>query len=187
MLWKRKKSDSIKNVMTLEVIRFSKQKDSTNGVLFDTTNNKREFLCYTLEDESRTTKIKGETCIPEGEYSIRLRNVGGFHSRYSKRFADIHEGMLEIFDVPNFTDILIHCGNTDDDTAGCLLVGDTQHSNIMEKDGFIGRSTLAYMRIYTDIAEAIKSGVDVTITYIDLTKSIIPLLPGINPCRCSKS
>ena len=157
--------------MTLEVIRFSKQKDSTNGILFDTTNGEREFLCYTLEDESRTPKIKGETCIPEGEYSVRLRNVGGFHTRYAKRFMGIHKGMLEICDVPNFTDILIHCGNTDDDTAGCLLVGNTQNSNIMEKDGFIGRSTQAYFKIYEPIANALVAGNKVMIKYIDFTKS----------------
>ena len=87
--------------MRLEVIRFSKQKDSTNGILFDISNGKRIFLCYTLEDESRDKKVYGETCIPEGEYSIGLRTVGGFDSKYSTRFADIHEGMLHILDVPN--------------------------------------------------------------------------------------
>ena len=38
--------------MKLEVLRFSSQKDSTNGILFDVTEG-REFLCYTLEDEYR--------------------------------------------------------------------------------------------------------------------------------------
>ena len=80
--------------MKLEVIRFNKGTDSTNGILFDITNGKRKFLCYTLEDESRTEKVWGETCIPEGEYCIGLRTVGGHHAKYSKRFADIHLGML---------------------------------------------------------------------------------------------
>ena len=62
--------------MKLEVIRFNKGKDSTNGILFNTTNE-RKFLCYTLEDESRTEKVWGETCIPEGEYCLGLRTVGG--------------------------------------------------------------------------------------------------------------
>ena len=39
--------------MTLEVIRYSSQKDSTLGALFDITNGDRKFLCYTLEDEYR--------------------------------------------------------------------------------------------------------------------------------------
>lgn len=159
--------------MRLEVIRFSKQKDSTNGILFDISNGKRIFLCYTLEDESRDKKVYGETCIPEGEYSISLRKVGGFHSTYSTRFADIHEGMLHILDVPNFEYILIHCGNTDDDTAGCLLLGDTQHSNIVEKNGFIGRSTKAYFRVYPPIAKALKNKEEVTIVYRDFEQSLI--------------
>mgnify|MGYP003651949720 FL=1 len=109
--------------MQLEVLRFNYGKDSTNGMLFEINNGKREFLCYTLEDESREEKVWGETCIPEGEYCLGLRTTGGLHSKYSKRFADIHSGMLHVLDVPNFKYILIHCGNTDEDTAGCLLLG----------------------------------------------------------------
>ena len=129
--------------MKLEVIRFNKGKDSTNGILFDVTNE-RKFLCYTLEDESRTKKVYKETCIPEGEYCLGFRTVGGFDAKYAHRFADIHVGMLEILNVPNFTHILIHCGNTDEDTAGCLLLGDSQENNNVKKDGFIGSSTRAY-------------------------------------------
>ena len=36
--------------MKLEVLRFSSQVDSTSGILFDVSDNKRKFLCYTLED-----------------------------------------------------------------------------------------------------------------------------------------
>ena len=113
--------------MKLKVIRISSGSDSTNGVLFDITdpeNNK--FLSYTLEDEYRNEKKAGETRIPKGEYKIQLRTVGGFHENYKKRFSSIHTGMLHIVDVPGFEYILIHCGNTDEHTAGCLLVGDSQ-------------------------------------------------------------
>ena len=48
--------------MKLEVIRYSSQKDSTLGMLFDVTKG-RKFLCFTLEDEARRTKVKGETRI----------------------------------------------------------------------------------------------------------------------------
>ena len=96
--------------MKLEVIRFNKGVDSTNGILFDVTNS-RKFLCYTLEDESREEKVFGETCIPEGEYKVEFRKEGGYHNKYSKRFTDIHKGMLHIVDVPNFEYILIHCGS----------------------------------------------------------------------------
>ena len=158
--------------MKLEVIRFNKGVDSTNGILFDVTDE-RKFLCYTLEDESREEKVYGETCIPEGEYCIQFRNEGGYHAKYSKRFADVHMGMLEVCDVPNFKYILLHCGNTDEDTAGCLLLGDTQENNNIKTGGFIGRSTKAYLRVYPKIAQALKEGEEVTIAYRDFADCLI--------------
>ena len=159
--------------MKLEVIRFNKGVDSTNGILFDITNNERKFLCYTLEDESREEKVYGETCIPEGEYCIQFRNEGGYHAKYSKRFADVHMGMLEVCDVPNFKYILLHCGKTDEDTPGCLLLGDTQENNNIKTGGFIGRSTKAYLRVYPKIAQALKEGEEVTIAYRDFADCLI--------------
>lgn len=155
--------------MKLEVLRYSSEKDSTLGALFDVTNG-RKFLCYTLEDEYREEKVMHETRIPAGTYKITLRTVGGFHQRYSKRFKDIHHGMLWVRDVPNFEYILIHCGNDDDDTSGCLLVGDTQTSNANGSDGFVGSSTLAYKQIYPKIAEALLNNKEVTITYVDFDR-----------------
>jgi hypothetical protein len=151
--------------MKLEVLRFSTQEETTLGLLFDVTED-RKFLCFTLEDEYRTVKEYGETRIPAGEYQISLRDEGGFHQRYRQRFPNIHKGMLWVMDVPNFEYVLIHIGNRDDDTAGCLLVGDTSQQNLTE-NGFIGSSTAAYRRIYPRIAEAIENGEQVTIEYID--------------------
>ncbi len=162
--------------MELEVIRISSGTDSTNGILLelDRTANaphaegyrcKRTFLAYTLEDEQRNKKVYGETRIPNGTYKLGLRKTGGYHAKYSKRFSDIHIGMLHVTNVPGFEYILIHCGNTDEHTAGCLLVGDSQENNQITKDGFIGKSTQAYKRIYPRIAEAIDCGEKVTITY----------------------
>ena len=160
--------------MNLEVIRFSSGTDSTNGILFEIIQQGNEidgifkqtkFLAYTLEDEYRSEKVFGETRIPDGTYKLGLRKVGGYHAKYSKRFPHIHIGMLHVLDVPGFEYILIHCGNTDEHTAGCLLVGDSQENNQITKDGFIGKSTQAYKRIYPRIAEAIDCGENVTITY----------------------
>ena len=104
--------------MKLEVLRISSQKDSTNGILFDVTEE-RKFLCYSLEDEHREEKLKGETRIPAGTYNVTLRTVGGFNSRYEKKYGNMHKGMLWVRDVPGFEYILIHTGNTDEHTAGC--------------------------------------------------------------------
>ena len=152
--------------MKLEVLRFSSQEDSTNGILFDVTEG-RKFLCYTLEDEYRETKVMSETRIPAGTYKITLRTVGGHHGRYKVKYPEMHKGMLWVRDVPNFEYILIHTGNTDEHTAGCLLVGDSQQSNLIKSDGFTGSSTQAYKRIYPPIAAALEAGEEVTITYTD--------------------
>ena len=153
--------------MKLEVLRFSSQEDSTNGILFDITDDKREFLCYTLEDEHRDNKKYGETRVPAGTYKITLRTVGGFHGRYTKKYGEMHKGMLWVRNVPNFEYILIHTGNTDEHTAGCLLLGDTQQTNFDWSDGFVGRSTIAYKRVYPKIAAALVAGEEVTIKYVD--------------------
>lgn len=153
--------------MELEVLRFSSQKDSTNGLLFDITGGKRRFLCYTLEDEHRDVKVAGETRIPAGTYRITLRTTGGFHGRYLKKYGEMHKGMLWVRDVPNFEYILIHTGNTDEHTAGCLIVGDSQQANFGDSDGFVGSSTQAYKRIYPVVAEVLEGGGNVTISYRD--------------------
>ena len=154
--------------MKLKVLRFSSQEDSTSGLLFLEDEFGLNFLCYTLEDERRALKVRGETRVPQGTYSIKLRTEGGFHERYKKRFGALHKGMLHVINVPGFEYILIHTGNTDEHTAGCLLVGDSQENNVIIKDGFIGKSTNAYKRIYKDISTAIINKEEVTITYKDL-------------------
>lgn len=153
--------------MNLYVLRFSSQKDSTSGLLFNIVDNKLNFLCYTLEDEKREEKIAGETRIPEGEYEILFRNEGGFHSKYKERFSEIHKGMLEVQDVPNFKYVLLHCGNTDEHTAGCLLLGDSQENNVIKPKGWIGSSSQAYKRVYPIIANELIKGNKVTIKYKD--------------------
>jgi len=144
--------------MELEVLRYNSKSEYTDGLLFIDGS----FAAHTLEDEGRTTKVWGETRIPDGTYNIKLRTVGGHHARYLKKFGeDFHKGMLWIQDVPGFEYILIHIGNTTDDTAGCLLVGSTADKN----RGFTGNSGNTYKEIYSKVARAIINGDEVTISY----------------------
>ena len=139
--------------MKLEVLRFNSSDDFTTGLLFDVTDNVRSFLCYTLEDQAQTQKVYGETRIPSGTYKLTLRAEGGFHTRYKAKFgAGWHKGMIYVNDVPDFEYILWHIGNTDDDTAGCLLLGKTQQAN------FIGSSGDAYKDVYPKVRDAILYG-----------------------------
>jgi hypothetical protein len=161
--------------MKLEVLRISSQSDSTSGILFDTTNGKRTFMCYTIEDEQRDVKVWGETRIPAGTYKLKLRTEGGFHNRYTGKYGDWHKGMIWVQDVPEFEYILWHTGNTDESTAGCLILGQTQESNLIKPDGWVGSSVSAYKFVYPRVSEAILSGQDVEVTYIDYDGAISPI------------
>jgi hypothetical protein len=151
--------------MKLDVVRTQFGKDATNGMLFIDS----KFECFTLEDEVRDVKIHSESAIPLGEYEIKFRNVGGFDLKYSKRYGNTwHKGMLELQDVPNFKYILIHTGNTDEHTAGCLLLGETQQDLDKGKDGFVGGSGDAYKKMYPKVRDALLNQEKVTIKYSNI-------------------
>ncbi len=147
--------------MKLQVVRTQFGKDATNGMLFIDGL----FECYTLEDQYQAVKVMHETCIPEGKYDINFRKTGGFHAKYTERYKNAHYGMLHIQDVPNFTYILIHTGNSDEHTSGCLIVGETQQDLDISKDGFIGSSTVAYKKMYAKVAGQLLQGKKVSIEY----------------------
>lgn len=78
-----------------------------------------QYFCDTLEDKvrdlSREKKILGQTAIPAGEYEI----VVNVSPRFKRKLP-------RLLDVPGFDGILIHRGNTSEDTAGCILVGENK-------------------------------------------------------------
>lgn len=76
-----------------------------------------EHFGYTCEDADRRLedagiKIKGRTAIPRGKYKVVLS--------HSNRFNKV---MTELKDVPGFSGVRIHGGNTHEDTEGCPLLG----------------------------------------------------------------
>lgn len=144
--------------MNLKVIRYNSQDDYTQGLLCIDG----KFECYTLEDEQRVIKVKGETAIPLGKYKVKLRTEGTFHTNYSKKFPTFHKGMLHVTDVPNFEYILIHIGNFERDTAGCLLVGRSAG------ESSISESTIAYEKMYKKVITAFDKSEEVWIEYVNL-------------------
>jgi len=158
-----------KNTFNMEVIRLERifsGKDHTNSLFF--VDNR--FMAFGLEDEARTKKVFGETRIQATKLKVGLRSEGGFHQRYKKKFndkrsknfksKDWHKGMLCMYnskdwkitsETMEFQYCLIHIGNTDDDTAGCLLVG----SSMEVHKNFVGNSTKAYESIYPILRDKI--------------------------------
>ena len=150
-------------MMEITLQRYSSNHESTTGLLLIDC----DFKCYTLEDEYRTRKVKGETRIPAGRYRITLRDEVGFHHRYLTKFgSEFHTGMLWIRDVPNLEYILLHIGNDDQDTEGCILIGNTINNNQIGK-GFLGDSTSAYRQVYPIIRDALIAGEEVWINVLD--------------------
>ena len=93
--------------MDLHLARTSSNKYCTIGKLY--VNG--QFECFTLED-SPILRVDNKGPIPVGEYSVII----DFSDRFQKY-------MPHVLDVPGFTGIRIHKGNTDKDTEGCILVG----------------------------------------------------------------
>ena len=76
-----------------------------------------KYLCESLEDtdrrlESGGEKVQDDTAIPRGRYKVTATQ--------SKRFGRL---MPEVHNVPQFTGVRLHGGNTEVDTHGCPLLG----------------------------------------------------------------
>jgi hypothetical protein len=106
----------------MELILYRKYftKVNTIGELFINGDK----FCDTLEDTDRFleaggTKVSKQTAIPRGTYKVRLT--------YSDRFGRV---MPLVENVPQFTGIRIHIGNTEADTDGCILFGTKQDDHI---------------------------------------------------------
>lgn len=119
--------------MELQVKRTDLTDESTIGEL--SVNG--EFECYTLEDKVRPVKIAGKTAIPVGCYEVIIN--------FSQRFG---RPLPLLLNVPDFEGVRIHPGNTDADTEGCILVGDTKKPN------FVGDSRLAFERLFGKLKAA---------------------------------
>lgn len=143
--------------MKIDVIKIEETKTSTLSKMMIGG----EFFCFVIEDGYRAEKIAGETRIPDGVYNVVKRTEGSFYSRYKKNFG--HAYALQLADVPNFQFILIHTGNTVEDTRGCLLVADGAAMVRGNFTGVPGTSTPAYLRLYSLIDSAFKVSDPVTI------------------------
>lgn len=94
-----------------------------------------EYFCDTLEDKDRgltdnmtvgeisKIKIKNETAIPTGTYKVTLDIFSPKFGNKSFYKKTCNGKLPRILNVKGFDGVLIHCGNTNLDTSGCILVG----------------------------------------------------------------
>ena len=109
--------------MKIEVKRVAKKSTYTIGRMYI----EGKYFCDTLEDKDRlltqntplstimSVKMPGSTAIPTGTYKVIVN--------MSPKFK---RNLPRLIDVPGFEGILIHRGNTDKDSAGCILVGENK-------------------------------------------------------------
>ena len=144
--------------MKLLLKRIAKMEKYTIGKLYidgkyfsDTLEDTDRNLTSTMsKDKIAKVKVYGKTAIPAGTYVVDMNTVS---PKFGERsWAQPYEGKVpRLQDVPGYEGVLIHPGNTADDTSGCILVGrnkvkgqvvesqDTFHSlmNILKGDNDI--------------------------------------------------
>lgn len=114
-----------------------------------------EYFCDTIEDTVRVLgehgegKIPDKTAIPAGTYKITLA--------YSPKFKRI---MPLLLNVPFFQGILIHTGNTQDDSSGCIIVGENKVK------GKVINSQITFNKLYPILKKAYDNRETIQITII---------------------
>lgn len=116
--------------MKLLLKRIAKMEKYTIGKLYidgkyfsDTLEDTDRNLTNTMsKDEIAKVKVYGKTAIPTGTYVVDMNTVS---PKFGKRsWAQPYKGKVpRLQDVPGYEGVLIHPGNTADDTSGCILVG----------------------------------------------------------------
>jgi hypothetical protein len=76
------------------------------------------WSCYTLENPWKDNQAR-VSCIPEGGYALGLRESPVVQRTTSGRYR---EGW-EVQDVPDRTFVMVHPGNWEHNTEGCILPG----------------------------------------------------------------
>lgn len=136
--------------MELKLVREVKVA-GTPGILY--VDGKQ--VCWTLEDPVREVpgrpvsewKVQDKTAIPAGRYRVLVT----MSPRFKKRLP-------LLLDVPGFSGVRIHSGNTTEHTEGCILVGLTRHGLT------VGNSRAAMAILQPMIEAAIQRNEDVFIT-----------------------
>lgn len=128
----------------MRIKRYKTGPDGTLGKLYVNDKDTKLF-CYTYElpwrsnahDDPNTPQNEG-SCIPAGKYNI------------IKETQPKRGNVFRLYDVPGRSGILIHSGNDEKDTIGCILVGFTVDNNKIK----VGRSKQALEQLFAQSTES---------------------------------
>lgn len=133
-----------------------------DGLYFcDTLEDKNRGLSSTMSlEEINKIKIKSETAIPYGTYKVTLNVKSPKYSNFDKyKYVAFTKGYIpRLINVPGFEGILIHAGNQDKDTDGCVLVGENKVK------GQVINSQATWIKLYKLLQKADSSKEPITIT-----------------------
>lgn len=144
--------------MEIKLRRIALKENYTIGRLYINGN----YFCDTIEDKvrplnNRCDKVYSETAIPYGTYAVTLDVVSPKYSQKSFYIKNANGGRVpRLIDVPFFDGVLIHCGNTEKDSAGCIIVGENKVV------GKVVNSQVTFKRLYKVLMED-KNNLKITI------------------------
>lgn len=133
--------------MKLEIVRRYTGKTCVIGkfkVLDD--EEKILFECFSLEEDKEGLESGKDLRIPEGNYNLKRHTPSRFENTLRSITKKDDDAMINVYndEVPASRAILIHWGNTDKDTQGCILLGLTKDNN----NESVGQSRLACKEFY---------------------------------------
>ncbi|ELD3905219.1 hypothetical protein QJH17_001347 [Campylobacter jejuni] len=104
------------------------------------------FECFSLEEDKEGLESGKDLRIPEGNYNLRRHTPSRFENTLRSITKKDDDTMINVYndDVPSSRAILIHWGNTDKDTQGCILLGLTKDNN----NESVGQSRQACKEFY---------------------------------------
>ncbi|EQA3502806.1 DUF5675 family protein [Campylobacter coli] len=104
------------------------------------------FECFALEEDKEGLESGKDLRIPEGNYNLRRHTPSRFENTLRSITKKDDDTMINVYndEVPSSRAILIHWGNTDKDTQGCILLGLTKDNN----NESVGQSRLACKEFY---------------------------------------
>lgn len=143
--------------------RVAHTKESTLGIL---SFNEENPWAFTIEDEPRDIKVAGETRIPAKRYKLGIRRSDTpLTLRHRKAYGSWFKYHIEVLNVPNFTGIYFHAGNTEKHTEGCIIGSMNAH---IVRGEFVCSDSIAMMKkFYARVYPLIERGEEVYYTIID--------------------